>query len=260
MKRVVLALAIAASAAASIGFALIRSKDARHSSRNETTAGVPRFILWAWERPTNLRFIDPSRVGVAFLAKTIRIAADRVESKPRLQALDLPPNAKLIAVTRIETDRNAPPQLSNEQRDAVVAAIAQLSALPNVREIQIDFDATKSQRGFYRELIVQLRRRLPSDVRLSITALASWCMDDDWISDLPIDEAVPMLFRMAGDGRSIINRLNSGDDFNSPACRGSYGISTDESRPQLISARKLYVFSADVWTEDSVHKLLETNK
>jgi hypothetical protein len=85
-------------------------------------------------------------------------------------------------------------------------------------------------------------------------------MDDDWISDLPIDEAVPMLFRMAGDGRSIINRLNSGDDFNSQQCRQSYGISTDESRPELIPTRKLYVFSPDIWTEDSVHKLLETNK
>ena len=31
----------------------------------------PQLILWAWERPTDLRFIDAKRVGVAFLAKSI---------------------------------------------------------------------------------------------------------------------------------------------------------------------------------------------
>ncbi|HKX29107.1 MAG TPA: hypothetical protein VJ302_15540, partial [Blastocatellia bacterium] len=33
----------------------------------------PRIVLWAWERPENLEFIDPGRIGVAFLARTIRL-------------------------------------------------------------------------------------------------------------------------------------------------------------------------------------------
>src|SRR4030095_3776975 len=163
----------------------------------------PQLILWAWERPTDLRFIDAKRVGVAFLAKSILLRSDDVLVRPRLQSLQLPEGAKVIAVTRIETDREHKASLSARQRDAVGRAIADLASLPSVSAIQIDFDAAKSERSFYRDLIKHVRSRLPAQFRLSITALASWCIFDDWISDLPIDEAVPMLFRMAADGRQI---------------------------------------------------------
>src|SRR6185436_9478717 len=99
--------------------------------------------------------------------------------RPRLQSLQLPASAKVIAVTRIETDREQKANLSAQQREAVSRAIADLASLPNVSEIQIDFDATKSERSFYSDLIKDVRSRLPAQFRLSITALASWCMSDD---------------------------------------------------------------------------------
>jgi hypothetical protein len=218
----------------------------------------PQLILWAWERPTDLRFIDAKRVGVAFLAKSILLSSDDVRVRPRLQSLQLAEDTKVIAVTRIETDRGHKASLSAQQRDAVSRTIADLASLPNVSEIQIDFDATRSERSFYRDLIKDVRNRLPRQFRLSITALASWCMFDDWISDLPIDEAVPMLFRMAGDGKQIMTRLDAGDDFNATPCRQSYGISLDEQRPKLVSSRKLYVFNPDAWTEKSLREISES--
>jgi hypothetical protein len=220
----------------------------------------PRLILWAWERPTDLRFIDSQRVGVAFLAKSILLKSDDVVVRPRLQSLQLAERTKVIAVTRIETDRDHKPNLSASQRDATSRAISELASLPNISEIQIDFDATQSERTFYRDLITDVRRRLGPHVRLSITALASWCMFDDWISDLPIDEAVPMLFRMAGDGKQILTRLDAGDDFKATPCRQSYGISLDEQRPRLSPSRKLFVFNPDAWTEKSVREISESNK
>jgi len=220
----------------------------------------PQLILWAWERPTDLRFIDATRVGVAFLAKSILLKSDDVLVRPRLQSLQLVEGTKVIAVTRIETDRDQKASLSARQRDAVSSAIADLASLPNVSEIQIDFDATKSERNFYRDLIRDVRSRLPAQFRLSITALASWCMFDDWISDLPIDEAVPMLFRMAGDGKHIVTRLDAGDDFNATPCRQSYGISLDEQRPKLVPSRKLYVFNPDAWTETSLREISESTR
>ena len=220
----------------------------------------PTLILWAWERPTDLRFIDPQRVGVAFLAKSILLRSDDVAVRPRLQSLQLAERTRVIAVTRIETDRDHKPNLSASQRDAATRAITDMVSLPNVSEIQIDFDATKSERSFYRDLITDVRQRLPAHVRLSITALASWCMSDDWISDLPVDEAVPMLFRMTGDGKQIVTRLDAGDDFNAEPCRQSYGISLDEHRPKFFPSRKLFVFNPDAWTEKSVREISESNK
>src|SRR5262245_44830739 len=221
-------------------------------------AAAPRIFLWAWERPVDLRFIDTDKVGVAYLARSITLRADEVVTRPRLQPLLLPEHARVIAVTRIETDRSRKPALSNGQRDRLTTVISELAALPNVSEIQIDFDATQSQRQFYRELLTGLRRQLPRDKRLSITALASWCMSDNWISDLPVDEAVPMLFRMAVDGKQIITRLNAGDDFSEPLCRRSYGISLDEAQPKLFPARSIYIFNPDAWTEESVREIVES--
>jgi hypothetical protein len=217
-------------------------------------------MLWAWERPTDLRFINPNETGVAFLARTITLRAGEVEVRPRLQSLDLPDSTRVMAVARVETDNANQPALSGRQREKLAEAIADMAKLPNVSNIQIDFDAKQSERAFYRDLIVDVRRRLPAGAGLSITALASWCSGDDWISDLPIDEAVPMLFRMAGDGEQIARRLDAGDDFNSPACRHSYGISLDEPRTSLAATRRLYVFNPDPWTESSVQKLLESRK
>jgi len=53
--------------------------------------------------------------------------------------------------------------------------------------VQIDFDARRSQRRFYVRLLRDLRRRMPPSLPLSITALASWCAYDDWLSGLPIE-------------------------------------------------------------------------
>jgi len=221
---------------------------------------MPSVILWAWERPTDLRFINPRQTGVAFLARTIRLRANEVTVRPRLQPLSLPEGSKVIAVTRLESDLVNKPELTYQQRTSLVTAIVEMAKLPNVSHIQIDFDATKSERPFYRDVIVDVRRRLPESVGLSITALASWCAHDDWISGLPIDEAVPMLFRMGVEEKQFFNRLESGEDFIAAPCRQSYGISTDEPRANLNLARRLYVFNPDPWTETSVRAILESRK
>lgn len=234
----------------------IRSRFSARSSRSAPADSQPQLFLWAWERPTDLRFIDNRKVGVAFLARSLRLEADRVIVKPRLQPLNLPVSPVVIAVARIETDRRNKPDLSLAQVDETAREIAAMAALPKVSAIQIDFDATESERPFYRALLANVRSRLPASMSLSITALASWCMSDDWIANLPIDEAVPMLFRMAGDGRNIASRLDAGEDFSEPLCRQSYGISTDERRPKLLPSRRLYVFNPDAWTESSVRETL----
>src|SRR5262249_5326258 len=108
--------------------------------------------------------------------------------------------------------------------------------------------------------ILEVRKQLPREIGLSITALASWCKYDDWLSDLPIDEAVPMLFRMATDGKQIADGIAAGEDFDSAPCRQSYGVSLDEPRSNLLPNRKLNVFEPDPWTEKSVNVILESEK
>ena len=220
---------------------------------------LPSVILWAWERPEKLDFIDPQKIGVAFLAKTIYLRDDRVVSRPRLQPLTVSVGAAMIAVARIESDRYQPPKLSREQIKDTASEISELAGFPNIAMVQVDFDARVSERDFYRELLTELRGKLPPSTALSITALASWCKGDNWLEDLPVDEAVPMLFRMGVERQQFISQLSAGQGFSSKPCQASAGVSTDEPLAQLPHVQRLYVFNPGVWTPGIVNQMIEAN-
>lgn len=226
----------------------------RTLSRTKTIE-LPPVILWAWERPEDLEFLDSRRFGVAFLAQTLILEGDGVVRRPRRPILKVSPETKLIAVTRIESRKTngKTASLASEQRQKLVALILKTLELKNVSAIQIDFDAVTSERTFYRELLTDLRQRLPKDVFLSMTALASFCIGDRWLSDLPVDEAVPMVFRMGPDNVAIRSLLADGSDFREPLCRKSYGIALDEPvKTAFDDGRRLYVFNSRSWSEKDI--------
>src|SRR5205807_6896535 len=145
---------------------------------------------------------------------------------------------------------------SHMQRERLVKLIVKTLELDRVAAIQVDFDVASSEREFYRALLTDLRTRLPADVPLSMTALASFCIGDRWLDNLPVDEAVPMIFRMGADDRSIKTALSSGSDFGEPLCRRSYGIALDEPLDMKVEkSRRLYVFNDRAWTPDEVAAL-----
>jgi Protein of unknown function (DUF3142) len=219
---------------------------------------LPHVILWAWERPEKLDFIDASRTGVAFLGRTLYLGdGDKVIVRPRLQPLNVPDGIPLIAVARIESKRDGSASLSQLQIESAAREIVELTRQPNIVAVQIDFDARASERKFYSELLATVRRLLPPTTALSITALASWCQGDSWLDQLPIDEAVPMLFRMGIDRTSILNRLATGEQFHSSLCTQSAGVATDEALPYTPATDRVYVFNPSSWSPISVKTVLE---
>jgi len=237
-----------------------------HSCKQTTTRNridenhFPRIVLWAWERPEDLTFLDPQRFGVAFLAQTLTLKDGEVVYSPRHQPLKLPPGVKLIAVTRIESQKITREQvdLTDDLRKELVEHIRKTVQLNNVSVIQVDFDAATSERTFYSQLLLDLRRDLPDNVPLSMTALASFCVGDRWLKDLPVDEAVPMVFRMGTDSDRIKNLLTSGGDFREELCRRSYGVALDEPvSTSFDKQRRVYVFNAKSWTPSDVSLLEE---
>jgi hypothetical protein len=215
----------------------------------------PKRILWAWERPEDLEFIDPHKFAVAFLAQTLVLKNDDVEYKPRRQPLKVKPDTRLIAVTRIESQKTTgvPTTLSPAQRQKLIDLVLKTTTLNNVAAVQIDFDAVRSERDFYRLLLQDLRQKLPDNVPLSMTALASFCVGDRWLDDLPVDEAVPMIFRMGADTKTIRTYLTTGNDFREPLCRRSYGVALDEPiETNLPPTRRKYIFNARSWTAKDV--------
>ena len=228
------------------------------------------WVLWAWEHPEDFSFLgDPvqhssagnPQVSIAPLLGTIRWTEQGLEILPRRQPLTAPDDAHLTAVVRLEMDRGLDPDGHPVLEQRVVESILRwvereistaerLGAMPWTA-LQIDFDARYSERALYRRLLEKLDRDLDRRLRLGITALASWCLDDPWIRDLPVDEAVPMLFRMGSQTSQLRSRLNHGRDFSLELCRQSYGFSTDEPWIPVIPGRRIFVFHPDPWDADA---------
>lgn len=234
---------------------LVSGCQSKVENRTRANNSLPPVILWAWERPEDLEFLDSERFGVAFLAQTLILKGDDVILNPRHQPLKVSPSTRLVAVTRIESQKNRGRRatLNPSQREKLVTLITRTRELQSVSAIQVDFDATRSEREFYRGLLQALRQRLPDHIALSMTALASFCIGDRWLDDLPVDEAVPMIFRMGTDDRRIKRFLSDGNDFLEPLCQTSYGIALDEPlEMQFVETRRLYVFHDQAWTEKDV--------
>jgi hypothetical protein len=220
------------------------------TSRSRRRAG----LLWAWERPENFSLLKPEEAGVVVLAGTISLRGEAVVVRPRMQPVVIPAGVVAFPVIRIETDN---PSLSAKQRWEVVRAILALVRGREIPVLQIDFDAVVSERGFYRDLLQSLREALPGETGLSMTALASWCLGDPWIADLPVDEAVPMLFEMGVDQGDVAEVLDRQGDFTADVCRHSVGVSTKEAPASLPRGRRTYWFDYQPWSEESFGRALE---
>jgi hypothetical protein len=214
----------------------------------------PLTMLWAWEVPEDLTTLDPSKAGVAFLSREV-LLGETLQIRPRMQPLRLATGTWLMAVVRIETSSRFTP--TSETVASTAAAIADVSQQPKVRAIQVDFDATASQRDFYAAVLRQLRRDLPVGTPLSITALVSWCGDHSWLSSLgpsAVAEAVPMFFRMGGPATTRATRPRDTSVISEPLCSTSVGIATDEVFPAIHNGQRVYVFRPGAWTaEDLAH-------
>ena len=209
----------------------------------------PALMLWAWERPEDLRFLPPD-VGVAYLRATVDAGPAGVRVAPRRQPLRVREGAFLMAVVRVEVRPRTVP-LTPATRERIVGALVDAARSPGVRAVQIDFDARASQRGFYREVLADARRRLGAGTWLSMTALASWCEGDAWLDapPLPVDEVVPMVFSMGTDRAAVLGALRSRGGFRSAACRTSVGWAAGEATAALRGVTRRYVFNARPWTE-----------
>lgn len=222
----------------------------------------PGLFLWAWERPTTLDRLDTRRAGVAYLAGSLLLRGDALSTRPRLQPLAVPPATRLVAVVRLDITRDDPPRYTPDQQSEAAVAVLRFARSAQASSgaldgVQIDFDAPVSGRSFYTGLLRELRRRLPPSTGLSMTALASWCLGDPWIQGLPVDESVPMLFRMGTGARRVRAFLERNEGFAVPVCRDSVGISTDEPTAVPPGSRRIYLFNPRGWTNESAARALE---
>lgn len=247
--RTILTLIAAAAAFAPIGGAF-------RTPARATAAAAP--VIWLWERPEDVRFATPD-VTIAVLAGTVRLAADRVSAVPRLQPARLTPAQPVIGVVHVEIDQTRKPVWTAVQRHEAAQSVLRLLSNPRFRDWQLDFEVRASERRILLDLLTDIRKDLPPGHRLSMTALASWCDTETWLDAAPVDDIVPMMFRMGPAGAPILQRLAHGGELRNPRCRQSIGVATDtppDAVPNAVSSgRRIWMFNPHPWTAEDLTAL-----
>ncbi|OAN66900.1 hypothetical protein [Sphingomonas sp. TDK1] len=217
----------------------------------------PKLIVWAWERPEDLRFL-PGDAEVAVQTGFLELSGDNFLARGRRYPLRTgrQPGTALV---HIQIDDSRPLHWTPMLRARVAAAVLHYARVVPAPRVQIDFEVRQSQRRILADLLHDVRAGLPRGTPLSMTAIASWCQED-WLGSLPVDEIVPMLFRMGRGDASIRARIEGGGDWTEPACRKALAISADTPIARAPAGRRIYLFAPQSWTPstfDAVRKRVE---
>lgn len=219
----------------------------------------PSLNVWTWDRFDDLSFMKGEKGKIAALIATFRVtAAGRVITELRHHDFSRPRSVSLITVFRLEI--NPTTLVNNEAIDHIVASIKGLAK--RGEEIQIDFDATKSQRFLYKKILQKLSDS--TDKRLSMTALASWCTYDDWLDSLPISYAVPMLYTLGREQLQMFHYLRENKHWGVRACKGYVGLSLNDlsllENPSIMSTHKVFLFNNHAWSQEDFKRIQEKVK
>ncbi|RSZ56612.1 hypothetical protein HF313_12485 [Massilia atriviolacea] len=219
-------------------------------------AALPAELVWAWERPEDLRWL-PADVGVAYVGATVLLQGGQAQVYRRAAPLLLAPGAARVPVLHVDVSWRKPPVLSEAQGRRIADELLRLAAQANRQVVQLDFEVRRSQRPFLARTIGDIRARLDPSIALSVTALASWCLDDYWLHDIAADEVVPMAFRMGQAQHALRARLLQQGGFTRARCGAAIGFATDEAMMAVREGRHYY-FSPQAWSAARWQALRDT--
>ncbi len=227
----------------------------------------PQIYIWTWDYPQDFSKLQlPPNAGVAFLAGTIHITKAGIYGEPRHCRMVAPSSIPLISVCRIELSPDFKEPLDQKLANKVCDLIIKYGHVDKINKLQIDFDARLNERSFYKKIIATLQQR--TNVKLSITALVSWCMFDSWLDKMNNLEIVPMFFSMGLDRNNILEYFKNHPGYPGINYADNIGISLMESKVNKIMLfnlyqknhfhlKTLYVFNPHPWTSFSLINALE---
>lgn len=239
-----------------------------------SSVNTDRIMLWSWFNADETCQSTPDDIDYGLAVLRGRVIAgdtiDEIATVPRLARVKHT-SVNDMAVVRLEIRPDRLAMDATRQDDYIDRLVQKTLTLAlgsrPIRCLQIDCDARLSQRDLYIRYLRALRKRLPAQIDLSITALASWAFGDRWIqkANLPVCEVVPMYFSMGKSGEQIRQLIASG---RKPETFGRdervAGLRYQELTDFVVLAHKadlefdrIYLFSSDGW---SPQKSLEAIK
>ncbi len=234
------------------------------ASADEVAKSLSRGIVWVWpasngplpvQHSTSLSLPGPLYREAAVLVESMLIRERHIERSARQQPFPLPANAQLLPVLHVEAASDAPDLITPAQQQVIVQAAVRMAANTRSGLVQLDFEAPKRHRTAYVELVAAIRSALPSQVRLSVTALAHWCTQGDWLDRLAADEVVPMLYRLGPNAENWRAKfMNPKAAGLAQRCHGyALGFATNDAPPAALLQRVVrpYWFDESAWSNPS---------
>ena len=201
---------------------------------------TPKEFWWYWDRPAEQLPTPAPGVGAAILVTHVIFSGQGYTLQPRRSALRLPQGTVTMPVIHVEVDPALPFAANAAQSNALREAVLEAVLRGSSAWVQLDFEARQSQREFWRTSVHGIKAALPSSVKLSVTALASWCYQDRWIGDAPVDEIVPMYFRLNRARHDYLVRSAAG--VSEPRCASAHGVADDEPNWTAALPGRRYLF------------------
>lgn len=206
-------------------------------------------VAWVWPSSDAPPAADYQTLAV--LTDTLLFKGEGVARQPRRRALVvLDARVQVIPVVHVQALPDSPDVFTDAQRKAVLGALDRAVAGATSGWVQLDFEAPSRQREAYLALVKTARQRLPASVRLSVTALASWCLQGAWLDSLAADEVVPMWYRMGEPVAQDHPGLHA-------RCRGpAAGFSVQVPPKQAVADRfaRRFWFNERNWTADPAQR------
>jgi len=216
-------------------------------------------ILWIWDRPTDVRFLDSTTFEFAMLSKTFVLYNSHIKVIPRHSSVQIPPQASLFPVIRIESRGGGGGYNSVITEKLIEEILFEFKHFSKARILQIDFDAKKSELSWYKNVLTRIKTEIQPKCKLSITALVSWCYESQWLESLPVDEIVPMVFQMGYHSEKIKQEFQNKPPFQKSNLKYSIGCSIDEPLSVADRTKRMYFFNPAPWTKETIIQISKYN-
>jgi hypothetical protein len=203
-------------------------------------------VAWIWPGAVEP---SPAPDELAVLTVSVHLGREGILLRPRRTPLVPPPGVRVTPVVHVQPERGAPPLAPPDAR-RIAAALLRAAPSSTSGLVQLDFEAPPSMRDAWRALVADVRRALPPEVRLSVTALGSWCAGGAWLDGLAADEVVPMFFAPGpGTAPWRLATLERAAALH-PRCRaGAAGFSVQDAPPAEVRRR----YARRYWFHERPH-------
>ncbi len=201
-------------------------------------------IFWIWH-DSDTPALRPGQ-ELAVLQQHYVFSANGTRLRQRMKPLHIPPGTKVTPVVHAQLASLPVPPLGPAEAQTLLKAVLKASQKSNSGWVQFDFEVPPSQRAFYLALVRQMRAQLPARIKLSVSALASWCLEEAFVAQIAADEVVPMLFALGQPAESGHKQFLLQQQRLAPACRQqAIGFARQDTPPRALQQRyaRRYWFS-----------------